>query len=163
SVQDNQTATPFSGVMFGDADTGESAFTASVTLSDKADGVLSNLAGGSYASATGVYVTAPNITLAAAQAAVRGLVFTPTNHQVAPGSIVTTTFTIQVTDGALTPSDSSTTVVATALNTATTIGGTTAVTSIHDDQTATPFGGVTFGDADTGELFTVSVTLSDKA
>src|SRR5207247_1398505 len=116
----------------------------------------------SYDAGSGVF-TLSNVSLATAQAAIEALVFTPTAHQVALGSTVTTTFTIQVTDGSLTPSDSSTNVIATAVNTATTIGGTTATTNINDNQTATPFSSVTLSDPDIGELYTVSVTLNDPA
>src|SRR5260370_584507 len=99
------------------------------------------------------------------QTAIRALVFTPTAHQVAPGSTVTTTFTILVTDANLSPSASTTTVVATAVttNTATTNAGTTTTTKINDKQTATPFSGVTFTDPDAGEAYSLKVTLSAAA
>src|SRR5207249_1607805 len=54
--------------------------------------------------------------------------------------------------------------IATAVNKATTIGGTTPTTDINDNQTATPFSAVTFADPDTGESsFALQVTLDDAA
>jgi hypothetical protein len=94
SITDQQTATPFSGVTLTDPDAGET-YSIRVALNAAANGSLSTLSGGSYSSATGVY-TLGNVSLAAAQAAVRALVFTPTAHQVAAGSTVKTTFTITV-------------------------------------------------------------------
>ena len=94
-----------------------------MTLSSAANGTLSNLGGGSYDSATGVYTVTGTDT--AVSAAVDGLVFTPTAHQVAPGSSVTTTFTIQATDTAGgTTSNSTTTVWRTAVNDPPVITGT---------------------------------------
>ena len=158
-ITDQQTATLFSGVTLADADTG--SFTATVTLSAAANGSFSNLAGGSYNAATGVYTSAAT-TLSAAQAALRGLVFTPTDHQVAPNETVNTTFTIAVSDGFASSSDSSTTATATAVDTPVTIGGTTS-TNISDQQTATPFSAVTVTDPDTGVTFSPTVTLSAVA
>ncbi|MBI3836967.1 MAG: hypothetical protein HY288_03420 [Planctomycetia bacterium] len=74
SINDNQTASPFVGIVLSDPDSGES-LSLSVTLSAAANGTLANLAGGSYDSATGVY-TLSNVSLPAAQAALRGLLFT---------------------------------------------------------------------------------------
>ena len=85
-----------------------------VTLSAAANGALSNLGGGNYNAVTGVYTDAGSAT--SLTAALDGLVFTPTAHQVAPGQTVTTTFTIKDTDIARgTATDSTTTVVATAV------------------------------------------------
>ena len=144
NVNDNATATPFGGVTFTDPDMGET-YTLTVTPSTTANGTLSNLGGGTVNG--GVYALA-NVSLTAAQTALQGLVFTPTLHQVQPGSTVTTTFALQMTDGNLTASNNATTVLATAASTPATIAGTTPTTNITDAQTATPFSGVTFTDPD---------------
>src|SRR5258708_6249168 len=90
NISDQQTATPLGSLTLSDPDTG-SSYSATVTLSAAANGTLTNLAGGSYDSSTGVY-TISGVSLAAAQSALRGLIFTPTAHQVAPTQTVTTTF-----------------------------------------------------------------------
>ena len=110
SVLDSQTVQPFSAVVLSNPDKPAETHTLTVTLSNAANGTLSNLSGGVYAN--GVYTLA-NVTLVTAQAALRGLVFTPTLRQVGLGGTVTTGFTIAVADGtAGTASDSTTSVVA---------------------------------------------------
>src|SRR5207253_39565 len=133
----------------------------SVTLSAAANGTLSNLSGGSYNSGTGVY-TLSGATLSAAQAALRALVFTPTANQAAVGQTVSTTFALTVNDGVATTSDSSTSVVATSVNDAPTIGG-TSTSNVNDNQTANPFSGVVLADVDPGQTYSISVTLSAAA
>src|SRR5438046_431929 len=73
SINDNQTAQPFSGLVLSDVDPNQT-YSISVTLSAAANGGLSYLAGGHYDGASGVY-TLSGVTLSAAQAALRGLVF----------------------------------------------------------------------------------------
>ena len=75
--------------------------------------------------------------------------FTPTAHQVTPGSTVTTGFTIAFNDGhGGTPSDSSTKVIVTAADDAPVIAGTVANRAIADYQAASPFAGVTVTDVE---------------
>ena len=97
SGADSQTYTPFSGVQITDSDNPDQLQNVTVTLSDPANGVLSNLDGGYYDPATGVYVISG--TQASVTAALDSLVFTPTVGQVALGSSVTTDFAIAVNDG----------------------------------------------------------------
>jgi len=99
AINDNQTATPFSNVVLTDTDPGET-YSVTVTLSAAANGTLSNLAGGSYDPATGVYTSPLGSSLAQTQSALRGLVFTPTPGQVRFGQAVVTNFTIRVNDSA---------------------------------------------------------------
>ena len=99
---------PFGHVTVVDATTGQTE-TVSVTPSATAIGVLSDpnasTDGGSVTN--GVYTVSG--TTAQVTAALDGLVFTPTAHQVPPSHTVTTNFTIQATDGAgQTASDSTT-------------------------------------------------------
>ena len=102
---------PFAAVVL--ANTNAAAMgTATVVLSAPANGTLSNLAGGTF---DGTTYTVTGST-AALQADLRGLVFTPTAQQTAPGGTETTGFTLTVADAvpSATATDATTSVVATA-------------------------------------------------
>jgi plastocyanin len=158
ATPDEATIRPFSGVSITDANSGQTE-TVTVTLSSPTNGALSNLGGGSYDSATGVYTVTGSDT--AVSAAVDGLVFTPTAHQVAAGDTVTTTFTIAVTDTAGgTSSNSITSVTATAVNDPPVIAGTVAGQLMSDVETELPFSRVTITDPDEGAIETVTITLN---
>jgi hypothetical protein len=90
----------------------DQAETVTVTLSAPGDGTLSNLAGGGYDPATGVYAVSGSA--ATVTTALEGLIFSPTPRQTAAGQTVTTNFTINVTDTAgVSVTDSATSVVTT--------------------------------------------------
>ncbi len=162
ATTDLATIAPFSTVTIGDTNASPQTETVTVTLSAAANGTLSNLGGGTYTAATGVYTNTG--TAAVVTAALDGLVFTPTANQVAPGSTVTTGFTIVDTDTALaTATDSTTTVVATDVAVPPTITGTVAGQLTSDRQTIAPFSKVTLADLNLGQTETVTVTLSAAA
>jgi hypothetical protein len=165
AVNDNATTTPFSAFTIADPDAGASV-TVSVSLDTAAKGsftAASLTASGFIDVGNGVY-THTAATLANAQAAIRALVFVPTANQVAPGNTETTTFTVSVNDGiAAAVINNSTTVVSTSVNDAPVIGGVTAVTTISDTVTVTPFSALTITDIDFGASETVTVTLDNAA
>jgi hypothetical protein len=113
AVRDNEAVKPFAAFTVADPDTPAQVLTVTVRLSRPAHGRFSDAslrASGFRKTARGVY-TFPG-TAARAQAALRGLVFNPTENQVAPGRAVTTRFTVSASDGALSSSDGGTSVVA---------------------------------------------------
>jgi len=109
-TSDRLSISPFRNVVVADTRTGQTE-TVTLTQSAVTDGTLSDLGGFSLTNSPGVYT----YTGSAAQvtAALDGLVFMPTEGQVAAGQSVATTFTIQDTDTAgFTAVDSKTSVIA---------------------------------------------------
>ncbi|HEV2364217.1 MAG TPA: hypothetical protein VGS12_08485 [Caulobacteraceae bacterium] len=94
---DNAALDPLAGVTVAEA--GAATLSATLTLSSTANGALSNFGTGSYNSTTGVFTVTG--TAAQVTTALDGLVYTPRNHQVAPGNTVQTSFALSVTDGTM--------------------------------------------------------------
>lgn len=157
SGDDAAALTPLTGLTVSDLDASQTA-TATLTLSSSANGGLSNLAGGAYDAATGVYTISGSA--AAITAALDGLVFTPVDHEVAPGQSVTTQFNLTVTDGVMSAAASDSAVI-TALNTAPVISGANIwVTGGYFTVPLNPFPGVSVSDPDVGATETATVTVS---
>ena len=134
--------------------------TVTVTLSNAANGTFSDSIGGSV---TGGTYTVTGTTLAVT-GALDGLVFTPTAHQVAPGSTVTSSFTIKATDtNGVSATDSTTTVIATAVNDPASLSGTLVNVGVANQGTLTPFTPLTVNDPDVGHTDTVTITLANPA
>ncbi len=100
----SQTVAPFSGVTLSAVDPALPTFTVAVTLSNAANGTLSNLSGGTY---TGGVFTLSNVTLQQAQTALQGLTF---SGAAPAGASDTTTFTIQLSSDSMVATDNTTTV-----------------------------------------------------
>ena len=154
---DNGSLAPLSNVVVQDLNAGV-VDTARLQLSSTKNGTLSNLGGGSYNSATGFYAVSGDA--AAVTAALEGLAFTPTAHEVSPGKSVKTSFKLTVTNGVLVDIASDTVSVA-AVNTPPAIDGLAArfqpgYFTIPD----TPFAGATVADPDKGAVETATITLS---
>ena len=162
AVHDNATIDPFALVMIGDPNAGQTE-TVTITPSNITNGTLSDPNAAtdlSTINGNGVYTVTG--TAAAVTADLDALVFHPTDHQVAPGQTVTTDFTINVTDTAgQTATDSTTSVIATAIASPPTITGTVA------NQKGVPllhlFENVVISDANLGQKETVTVTPSSTA
>ncbi|HEX3992017.1 MAG TPA: choice-of-anchor E domain-containing protein [Acetobacteraceae bacterium] len=177
-VTGQTTVAPFANVLISDPNAAQTE-TVTVTPSAAGTGTLTNLDGGSYNAATGVYTVTGSA--AAITTALDGLVFTPAD--VAPDKAVTTGFTITDTDtSGLSVTDSTTSVAATAgvyIDTAAAaaaivaelnglanppaITGAKAGQAATDHGTIAPFSGVTIGDANANQTETVMVTLSAAA
>ena len=144
-MNDNATALPFSGVTITDPDAGASE-SITITLTD---GGIASDAGGTLSgtgitkTGTGTY-TLTSGSPGAVTTALEAVVFTPTAHAVAPGSTITTGMTLAVTDGIVgSPvTDTTTSVITTALNDAPAITGAAANQMVNDNATALPFPGV---------------------
>ena len=153
-TSDQLTINPFLGVMV--ADDISQTETLMITLSDTANGSLSNVGGGSYDEATGVYSDtglASDVT-----ADLQGLMFTPTVGTAGVG--VTTGFTISDIDTTSTLAATGTTSVIAIAGPA--IGGTTPNQLTSDQLTINPFLGVMVTD-DISQTETLMITLSDTA
>jgi hypothetical protein len=160
AVNDNATVSPFSAFTIADVDPSQTQ-TVSVTLDSASKGSFTTLSGFTDAGG-GVYNFSG--TAAAAQTAIRGLVFTPTANQVAVGSTVTTTFTVSVNDGVSTAvTNNTTTVVATSINDAP-VNTKPAAQTFNEDGTLTFSAGngnaLSVADADTGTTLTTVVSVA---
>ncbi|WP_426960154.1 beta strand repeat-containing protein [Muricoccus radiodurans] len=155
SLTDKASISPFASVTVADIEAGQTE-TATVTLS-AANGTLSNLSGGSL-SPDGLTYTVSG-TAAQVQAALRALAFTPTANQVAPGSTVTTSFGLSVSDGIDTSTDSTTSVITTSVNDVPTAVGLSGGTVNEAAAAGTVIGSLSTVDADVGDIY--SYTLVD--
>ena len=155
TVNDNATITPFGSVTVSDADDSTGNFSVTITYT-AANGILSS-AGGGLSGSAGSY-TLTSSTPSGLQTLLQGLVFTPTNNQVAPGSTVQTTFTLTASDGASDSSaNSSTVVTATSINDAPTdIALSNNSVSIYEGVSAV-VGTLSKTDVDTGQTFTYTL------
>jgi hypothetical protein len=161
AATDEAPLSPFSGVTITDPNANQTE-TVTITLSAPGNGTLSNLGGGNYNALTGVYTVTG--TPASVTTAIEGLIFTPTVHQVAPGSSVTTTFTLDVVDSvAATASSNGSSVVATAVNDPPAIDDAPMNFGVPNQDQIAPFTGVSIVDPDIGHVDTVTITLSDPA
>jgi plastocyanin len=161
AISDIAALTPLAHVVVTDPNFSQTE-TVTLTLSTAANGTLSNLAGGSYNAATGIYTDIGSA--AAVMAAMNGLIFTPTAHEVAPGQTVTTGFNIKIIDSAgASATDSTTTVITTAVPSPPTISGSSSGEKISDATTLTPFSHVAITDANFGQTETVTLMLSSAA
>ncbi|MFN8817007.1 MAG: DUF4347 domain-containing protein, partial [bacterium] len=166
AVNDNATLAPFAGLTIGDVDSPAQTLTVSVTLDTAAKGVFTSgslTASGFVHAGGGVYTFSG--TAAQATAAIRALVFDPTNNRVAVGQTETSTFAISVTDGTGgSAANAATSVVSMSINDAPTISGAAAGQAVNDNATITPFSGMTIGDVDApAQTLSVSVTLDTAA
>ncbi len=160
-ILDRGTIAPFPLVQIGDVNIGQTE-TVTVTLSAAANGTLTNLGSGTYDRATGVYTVVGDAT--AVSAALNGLIFVPTQGQVAPGGTVATRFTISDVDTAQqTTIDNTTTVIATAGTVAPRISGATSGQATTDQAAITPFAHVAVTDANFGQTETVTVSFFSGA
>ncbi len=165
AVTDEATLTPFSAVQINNASSAATE-SATITLSSTAgsatdaDGTLSGT--GLTKTGTGLYTLAA-ATPSSLVSELEALVFTPTAHQVAPGSNVTTTIDLGVTQSGLTTANTTTSIIATALNDAPSVAGTRAGQATTDEANLSPFSATTIADLDTGVVDSLTVILTGTA
>jgi len=161
TTTDESTIRPFAKVMVTDPNAGTQQDALVITLSGGvADGTLSGT-GLTYLG-SGIYTLNPAAP-AVLNAELQALVFTPTAHQVAPGSSVTTSFGLTAVNEAslVSPTDSTTTVIATAVNDAPTVAGTVAGQALRDNATIKPFAAATITDPDLSVSDSLTITLKN--
>ena len=159
---DEAPVNPFSGLVISDPDFGVTetatiAMTGANGLATDAEGTLSGT--GLTKIGAGLYTLAA-ATPASLTAELEALIFAPTAHQVAPGSTVSTGFTVAVTQNGVTATDGATSVIATAVNDVPVIAGTRAGQTATDEASVNPFSGVTISDTDVGVVEAVTITLA---
>ncbi|WP_072572778.1 C2 family cysteine protease [Granulibacter bethesdensis] len=161
AVNDNASLNPFANVQIADTGINE---TETVTITQSAlNGHLTSLGSGSYNAARGIYTVTGSVD--SVNAALRNLVFVPNAHQVTPGSTVTTGFRINVTDqDGVSASDSTTSVITTAINNAPIITGLSSSSlKILDVGHVSPFASTVISEPDVGQTETAVVKLSNAS
>jgi acyl-coenzyme A thioesterase PaaI-like protein len=157
AITDSNTIAAFSGVTLADTNIGTQTETLTVT-SATLNGALSDSVGGSFSGGTYTAIGS----LAAVQADLQALIFTPTAHQVAPGGTVQTGFTIALLDTAGgTATDTTTSVIVTAANDTPTITGATLGQTVTLDGNIAPFSSITITDPAAGATESVTIVLTD--
>ncbi|MBX3745654.1 MAG: tandem-95 repeat protein [Verrucomicrobiae bacterium] len=164
SITDKQTVTPFAGVTIGEVDDqGNEPIEVRVVLDDPAGGRLTHL-GGFAETVYGNGAYAFQGTAAAATAAIRGLVFEPTENYVTVPATWTFTFDILVTDPHVTlPTAGSVQVQVQAINDPPVISGTLTGQPVYYRGRIKPFASVTITELDDLTLQPLGVTLSFDA
>ncbi len=160
AVNDNSTRQLFTGVTIADADAAQS-LTVTVTVDDSAKGVFTGASlttSGFVSAGAGAYTFTG--TAAAATTAIRALNFDPANNRTPVGQTETSTFTISVNDAfAAAVTNNTTTAVSTSINDATLIAGGVSGQTINENQTVSPFSGLTIFDADMDQTLTITVAI----
>ncbi|MFN3686894.1 cadherin-like domain-containing protein [Salinarimonas sp.] len=154
---------PFATVTVVDPDVGQ-PLTVTVTIGQPGQGgfTAASLAASGFA-ATGVpgvfALVAPDA--AAAQAALRALVFQPVENRILPGTTETTTFTVSVSDGVAPAVERVASVVVTSINDAPVVGGLPPGQSVAHDGTLQPFAGMLVADPDAGQTLSVRIAIGN--
>ncbi|MCX6896826.1 MAG: lamin tail domain-containing protein, partial [Verrucomicrobia bacterium] len=158
NINDKQTAAPFRNVTVTDPDDGgDQPQTATVTLNGVSHGYLDVSATG-FASNNLAYTFTGTPTEVTNELA--GLVFVPRGNFFTPGTTDTTTFTLRVSDGYITRTNSAVTVATYSTNDAPTLTA-SGVFTITDKQTAKPFASAVVTDPDLSatQAQVITVTL----
>ena len=162
TVTDQTSLSPFTMVTVTDPNlTGMETLTITVNSAGGAptdqNGVLTGA--GLQKVGVGTYTLTGSAT--AVTASLEALSFTPTAHQVAPGQEVVTQFNVSVTDGILSGSSGSTSVIATAVDDQPGIVGTLGGQFTNDEAAIHPFASVVISDPDFGSVETVTIKVED--
>ncbi len=146
---DNATATPFTSATVGDTDSGDTV-KLHITYT-AANGTLSGT--GLTGSAGDYWLESSRVSPGTLTSELDALVFTPTANQVAPGSTVTTTFTLTANDGtADSTANTASVLTVTSINDAP-AGGDKSVTGTEDTTYSFQSSDFTFSDPDFGSAF----------
>jgi len=158
-ITDKQTIQPFTNDVIGDLDEcGFQVNTVTVRLDNAVKGTLTNL-GGFVSIAPGIYQMQD--TPPAIAAALKALVFVPTENRIIVPTSELTTFTIVANDGYGIPvTNNTTTVLVDSVNDAPVISGTRGGYQINDKQTVQPFTNTVITEVDDSTLQSLSVRVS---
>ncbi len=168
TTTDKISVTPFTGVTIGDVDNrGTQALSLTISLDDTNKGAFSNFATLGFSqvsSGLAIDGTSNSVT-----AAIRQLVFVPTENRVPVGLAETTIFSIVVDDTVASVTNNSTTVAATSINDPPVLGGVSAAhQAVPTGSAVTPFSAATVIDVDPndntnrsgGQSLTLTVTMT---
>jgi hypothetical protein len=152
---------PFAGVSVSDPNAGTQLDAVIVSLTGgDADGTLSLAGGGLVKDQAGLY-TLSATSPATLNQELKNLLFTPTAHQVAPGSSVATPFTLVLVNEAGFDTSASGTLTAKAVNDAPTIAGALSGQTTLDNAPLKPFATASITDPDLAVTDSLTITLKN--
>jgi len=161
TARDDTALTPFAGIVVTDPDTGQQQ-TLQITLSNPANGILTNLGAGRYDAAAGIYTVTG--TAGAVMAAAAALRLMPTRHQASLGQPVQTDLSVQVRDSAgATGPTVVTRLMTMATNTAPVIRNAAPSQALVSGAPVRLFTGLLLQDADVGQAETLTIQFADPA
>jgi hypothetical protein len=164
STTDEATIKPLKNVTVGNINS-QANEVVTLTLTNGAGGAPTDANGtlsgtGLSKTGTGTYTLTAG-SPAAVTSELDALIFTPTAHEVTPGQTTTTGVVIAVSDGAGTATDTTSSIVATAVNDAPAIVGTKAGQTTTDYVPIKPFTSASITDVDVGVNDSLTITLEN--
>lgn len=162
TINDTATDTPFTDVTITDGEDDNVSVT--VALDEKAKGTFTTASltdSGFTDNSDGSYSLA-STTTALAQAAIRQLIFEPSENRVVPTTSETTTFTITVNDGNSNGIDNTTTVTSTSVNDDPILSLSNNIISINEEELTRVSLENDISDVDVGQTLTITPTSSNS-
>ena len=163
TVNDKQTISPFNNVTIEDADGDMVVTTVTLDNINKGKFTAASLSASGFTGPAGNVYSLASSSPANASAAIRQLVFDPSENRTAVGGTETTTFTIEVNDGYDNTQNSTTSVVSTSVNDSPSATNMNQNQNYTEGDASVALDGIVITDADPEETVTAALTLANTS